>query len=312
MSSAITKKLNKIFTKIDLLAKKGKDNVYEYYKYIDELIDNGDYGYLEQVLSYYYHIDIVNTIDVSVVKKTTWKPILFHTNTSFSTKLTNLYNSKDVYQMSYNIFTTLPDYQQFNETTGLTSSSALLGQIKELDIQSPDYLKYVSNNEFAKLMGNRKTFLEVIKNGDTHSQKWTIIISTTKSAINTINPVPTFGGYGYHINDILTITTGDGAAKVQVTGISASIPANLTLISRGSYGYGIGSGQQTSGGSGDGNCTVNITSLENSEDTTLSVDQNLLNRYKIAIDVLLQKDWILTTGYWNDFGYWNDNVFWID
>jgi len=38
MSKEVRKQVDKIYKKIDLLAKKGKDNVFEYYKYIDELV----------------------------------------------------------------------------------------------------------------------------------------------------------------------------------------------------------------------------------------------------------------------------------
>jgi hypothetical protein len=156
MSKEVRKKIDKIYNKINSIAVKGKDNIFEYYKYVDELIDKGEYGYFEQVIFYYYNIDIVNDIDVSEVKKKTWKPILFNTNSSFSSKIKKMYDNKNVYQQSYNIY-----------TTGTQSQSILLGQVKELDTNSIQFVKYTENKTFDKLMSTRKTFLEVIKNGIT-------------------------------------------------------------------------------------------------------------------------------------------------
>jgi len=148
------KKLEKIYNKINSIAVKGKDNVFEYYKYIDELIDKGEYGYLEQVLAYYYKLEIIDAIDVSLVKKNTWKPILFNTNTSFSTKLKKMYDTKNVYQISSNIY-----------TTGLSSSSILLGKINEIDTYSTDSKYLQDNKDLAKLQGSRIILLDVYKVG---------------------------------------------------------------------------------------------------------------------------------------------------
>lgn len=156
MSKEVRKKIDKIYKKLDAIAKKGKDNVFEYYKYIDELIDRGEYGDFEQALFYNYNIDTTNYIDVSEVKKKTWKEILFQTNTSFLEKLKKMYDTRNVYQISSNIY-----------TTGLTSSSVQLGQIVEVDQYSQDAKYLIENKEFAKLMGSRKIFLDVVKNGTT-------------------------------------------------------------------------------------------------------------------------------------------------
>ena len=50
------KKLEKIYNQIDKIATKGKDNILEYTRYIDELIVKGDYSNFEQCLYYYYFI----------------------------------------------------------------------------------------------------------------------------------------------------------------------------------------------------------------------------------------------------------------
>ncbi len=100
--SEIKRKTEKQFNQIDKLAKKGKDQIYEYYKLIDEFINKEEYGYLEQTLYLYYKIEIIN-YTVDDVKRKTWKEILFQTNSSFQTKLKKMYDSKKVYQTSFDI-----------------------------------------------------------------------------------------------------------------------------------------------------------------------------------------------------------------
>lgn len=159
MSKEIRKRLNKMYNQIDKLAKKGKDNIFEYYKFIDSTIDKGEFSDFEQCLFYYYKIDIVDTKDMKVMKKNTWKEILFQTNTSFQTKLKKIYDTKGVYQMSFDVYA----------LTQGTYSNVLLGQIKEVDVYTSDSQALIENREFAKLMNTRKTFLDVIIPGPTFS-----------------------------------------------------------------------------------------------------------------------------------------------
>lgn len=142
------KKIDKIYGQIDKIAKKGKDYVLEYYKLIDDIIDKGDYSYFEQCLVYYYEIDIVSFPSVDQVKKKTWKDIRFQTVSSFSQNLYKMYQNRGVYQISYNIYK--------------ESDNTLLGQIKEIEVfnQDPKYL--IENQDFAKLMGQKVYYLEVI------------------------------------------------------------------------------------------------------------------------------------------------------
>ena len=153
MISQTKKKIDKIYGQIDKIAKKGKDYVLEYYKLIDDIINKGDYAYLEQCLVYYYEIDIVNYPSVDQVKKKTWKDIRFQTVSSFSQKLYKMYQTRGVYQISFNIHS--------------ESTNVVLGQIKEVEIFNQDSKYLIENQEFAKLMGQKKAYLEVIIAGVT-------------------------------------------------------------------------------------------------------------------------------------------------
>lgn len=82
------------------------------------------------------------------------------------------------------------------------------------------------------------------------------------SGITAINPVPTAGGSGYFIGDVLTCNVGGTGAQVRVTNISAGgIVTQIQLAHAGTAtGYTVGTGRATTGGSGTG-CTIEITSV---------------------------------------------------
>jgi hypothetical protein len=98
------KKIQKIFNQIDKLAVKGKEQVYEYNKLIDDLVAKGDYNYLELTLFYSYQINITDYSSLYDVKKKTWEEILFQTNTPVSKKIKKVLDTKGVYQMGYDIY----------------------------------------------------------------------------------------------------------------------------------------------------------------------------------------------------------------
>ena len=50
------RKIDKIYSQIDKIASKGKDNFLEYYLLVDDLVKSSDYDNLLQSL--YYHYDI--------------------------------------------------------------------------------------------------------------------------------------------------------------------------------------------------------------------------------------------------------------
>ena len=120
------KKLEKIYNQIDKIATKGKDNILEYTRYIDELIVKGDYSNFEQCLYYYYFIDTLQFKNISDVKKKTYDDIIFATKSSFLKKLGVLYKKRDVYQDSYNIYTSNISYTQISLSPPLSATYSVL------------------------------------------------------------------------------------------------------------------------------------------------------------------------------------------
>jgi hypothetical protein len=108
-------------------------------------------------------------------------------------------------------------------------------------------------------------------------------LDTGTSSVVSINPVPTAGGIGYTaggevagvnavpsgtghnyvVGNILVITSGNGDATVRVTAVGSTYVGDVksvVLVSPGSGGYTVSTGNVTSGGSGSG-CTISITSI---------------------------------------------------
>ena len=81
------KKIQKIFNQIDRLAVKGKEQIFEYHKLIDDLISKGDYNYFDLTLFYSYNININDYLNLTDIKNKTWEEILFQTNSSISKKI---------------------------------------------------------------------------------------------------------------------------------------------------------------------------------------------------------------------------------
>ena len=151
--------MQKIFNQIDKLAVKGKEQIYEYHKLIDDLISKGDYNYLELVLFYMYDIDIKDK-NLLYVKNKTLDKILFQTNSSLLKKVKKVFDTNGVYQMGFDIYR-----ETDNEN---------IGSILEIDILSDESKYYLQNRQFARIIGTRLTYLEVKKFGATSS----IIVDT--------------------------------------------------------------------------------------------------------------------------------------
>lgn len=142
------RKLAKIFNQVDKIATKGKDNFIEYYKYIDELVAKGDYAAFGEALYYFYQIDITIHQYLNDVKKKTWDDILFQTKSDFLKKLSKVFKEKNVYQISYEVFTKNPNTVSITysnplsstySATSLTQSFSLTrdGEVFKINVTDP-------------------------------------------------------------------------------------------------------------------------------------------------------------------------------
>jgi hypothetical protein len=107
------KKVNKIYGQINKVALKGKDYSLEYHRLIDQIVDKGDYAYLEMCLSDYYNIETSRYGSVYSVKAKTWKLVLEQTDSTFISKLRSLYRNKGIYQQGQEIRSEQANYVNY-------------------------------------------------------------------------------------------------------------------------------------------------------------------------------------------------------
>jgi hypothetical protein len=141
------RKLNKIKKKINSIAKIGTDNFLEYYKYIDELINKGDYSAFQELLQIEYNIDTYEYRSILEMRSDTYKMIVEQTKSDFLQKLSELYKKRGVYQQGFDIY--------------LDNNGQIIGNIREVDIKSNDFEYYVKNKQFARLIGESIRVLDV-------------------------------------------------------------------------------------------------------------------------------------------------------
>lgn len=114
MANDPRRKVVKIHNQIKRITQKGKDNIMEYHKLIDEIVDKGDYANLEICLSDFYNIDTSKYKNTYELKSKTWKVIMFETDSNFITNLKKIYNMNSVYQQGHEIRSENLDYTILN------------------------------------------------------------------------------------------------------------------------------------------------------------------------------------------------------
>lgn len=98
------KRILAIYNRITQIAQKGNYSYIEYYKYIDDVINNDEYTLLQDVFNINYGTDIRLYRNMTILKQQTWKIVLNNTNTSFMYRLKTYYDSKGVYQIGQSIY----------------------------------------------------------------------------------------------------------------------------------------------------------------------------------------------------------------
>jgi hypothetical protein len=166
------KDIDKIYQKIDKIAKLGRDSFQEYYNYIDEVITKQQYGVFTQVLLIKYNFDCTKILSIDEVKQRSWPAILFQTNTKFQDDKYALLKSNNIYQLGLNYL----------------SGTYSLGTINEVDkyVVSIDPLAY-TDNLFQQTTENKITYLSVDKSGSTRSMTfstWNFSYSYDKNLLN--------------------------------------------------------------------------------------------------------------------------------
>lgn len=139
---------NKVYTKLSKIAQKGTDGKFEYYEYIDELIDNGRYSLLEDVMNDKFRIDIKRYQSIQIFKHKTFDIVRQNVNSSFQVELKKLFDAQSVYNVGFHFF---------NKT-----NNHYLGDIKEIEQIEP-YIFYKDPKLVEKQDQSRIINIEVTK-----------------------------------------------------------------------------------------------------------------------------------------------------
>lgn len=111
----------KLYNKINKLAQKGSDYIFEYYTLIDETVSFGQYSLLEDVMKVKYGINVRNFFSVNDFKQNSFEIIRNLTNDLNAVNLQKLLDQKSVYQVGFYIYDKI--------------TNQYLGDIKELESQ---------------------------------------------------------------------------------------------------------------------------------------------------------------------------------
>jgi hypothetical protein len=295
------KKIEKLFNKLDKLATKGKDQIYEYYKLVDDIVEKGDYLYFEKCLLQYYEIDISKFTSVSDVKKNTWSDILFLTNSSFSKKLKKLYDSKNVYQMVFDI------HSESANVIGLTASSPL--SITYSTTSSSQTITPSKSGNYIYLSTNDDSVYKL----DIFRSEWDIVDGTYQPIPRSLTPlqtievfatqslyqteIPLSHGREYLVKSYSRKPLSDSFIRLNYrleltkNSLIGKIVEIDTFSQKGEYYL-----ENKEFAKVMRNTSTYLEVIKTgftqsyiitSNDTSLSEEQNLINRYKIAIEYLL-------------------------
>jgi hypothetical protein len=99
--------IDKLYQKIDKIAKVGRDNYINYYILVDNLIRNNQYSLWAETLEIKYDI-FIQDLSVTTAKKGSWNDILFKTNSTFQDLHKKLFKDKSIYQVGPYYYKQLP------------------------------------------------------------------------------------------------------------------------------------------------------------------------------------------------------------
>ena len=112
------------------------------------------------------------------------------------------------------------------------------------------------------------------------------------SGVQTVVTLPTFGGTGYVVGDILTLSTGGANARVRVTGVVQGVVTAVELYTAGS-GYSVSAGQATTGGTGTG-CTIEVAAVNSIGRINTALNHNLVTGDTIVFNGCTEDAWNAT------------------
>lgn len=116
------KTFNKIYLKIDSIAKNGVLGIYDYAKYVDELFTSGQFYILRAVLERKYGILSAQQMTYQQIKDDAYTTIRFNTLSPFQESQKSLMDSLSIYQIGQNVYNGSGLIGSITAQSGLISS----------------------------------------------------------------------------------------------------------------------------------------------------------------------------------------------
>lgn len=156
-------KILKIYKTIYALSFGGRSNIMEYKTLIDEIMDRGDYSYLQQCLTINFSIDITNYASINEMKNDTWDQICFQTLTPIQERLKKLYKSRKVFQNGYDIYSDDLNYISMTFSGPLSSTYSLIATQSQISFNNNASFVYLNNSNIFNIEFKRIKW--VVKDG---------------------------------------------------------------------------------------------------------------------------------------------------
>lgn len=286
------RKTSKIYGQIDRLAKKGKDQLFEYYKLVDEFVNKGEYGFYEQTLYYYYNIDSVKYTSVDDIKKKTWPEILFQTNSSFQTKLKKIYDQKKVYQTGFDIYSIDLSYLQITTSSPMSQTFSVISTTQSVSFTRTDEFIYfnTTDSDIFKLdLYKTGEWIDINGVSAPSSRRLIEQISVTQSSTKLQIPTSYEGEYLVSVSSrsplVITnykVSLNNDSLLGQIKEYDSYNPEVKYLVQNIDFAKAMNQ-KRTNLDVIKGTTTTTLDDY----DETLSEEQNLLNKYTLAVDILL-------------------------
>jgi hypothetical protein len=252
--------IEKIYQKIDKIAKVGSENFIEYYLYVDTLIRTQQYYKLLECLDLKYKFD-AQYKDLATIKKESWRFILSSTLSPYQDTYKKLLKSKKVYQNG------LYYYNDVQRTTAKVID--LIGTGAELE---------------PIVVDGGVTSIKVVRTGSSYSASASVVItggigtaSATASVFGGRVMKVTVGQTGSYHNIFLKLgkITETDEYKTDI-GENTLSPEILQKISKNKTTYLVAT-----------KTGATFSATFSSWNYTYTYDKNLINLYSSAIDYLI-------------------------
>jgi len=293
MKTEIRISIDKIYKKVNSIAKGGKHYENDYKKYIEDIVRNGEYSNFELMLNTNYNIDARKYNSISDLKNKSWIVILSNTESAFISRLKILYKNNNIYQTGIEIRTDNPNFIGLSMSVPLTSTYSIIGTSSGISINEDSGMIRLNliDNQIRKFECNRIT-LSTDLTPDEINQIERVDSGTFSSLTQTSYKTQmnsTFGNYlvktykeGYTFNYIISLSQNNFLGKIEEVNSSSIsndiIYSNKKLreLTKMNKTYLL----VTKNSSTD-------SILVYDDDPNISEEMNLYTRYKVAIDHLL-------------------------